>query len=293
MTRYSSWNRFAVRYIIPYSDCPENGIEALCYAFEEVFAEKVRALTERLRPRDLYDVVHLHRRADLQPDRRLVRSTLARKCEFKGIPVPTFNSLQNHPGHAELQAEWENMLAHRCPCSRLSINSGPNCRLPSRGWKKRPSKSPRRQSPFPSMRMPRGARRLWPAPGVTRCRWRQSGSQPPIGFALTWATTVLTARSNLTPCDGLKREICLYAVRHDNGQARSYRVDRIESATPTRTPFVPRYAIELTESGPLSVPDTADRSSASASAFGFRQSTEGNDSDPEQLQHERPYLCLR
>ena len=29
---------------------------ARCYSYEEVFAEKVRALAERARPRDLYDV---------------------------------------------------------------------------------------------------------------------------------------------------------------------------------------------------------------------------------------------
>lgn len=36
-----------------------------CYAFVEVFAEKLRALGQRTRPRDLYDVVNLYRRAEL------------------------------------------------------------------------------------------------------------------------------------------------------------------------------------------------------------------------------------
>jgi predicted nucleotidyltransferase component of viral defense system len=45
----------------PYSDLPEGGISARCYAYEEVFGEKVRALAERTRPRDLYDVVNLFR----------------------------------------------------------------------------------------------------------------------------------------------------------------------------------------------------------------------------------------
>ena len=58
----------------PYSDLPEGGIHVLSYSFEEVFAEKMRALAERQRPRDLYDVVHLYRRQDLQADRALVRS---------------------------------------------------------------------------------------------------------------------------------------------------------------------------------------------------------------------------
>ena len=37
----------------PYSDRPEDGIWANCYAYEEAFEEKLRALGERTRPRDL------------------------------------------------------------------------------------------------------------------------------------------------------------------------------------------------------------------------------------------------
>jgi predicted nucleotidyltransferase component of viral defense system len=254
----------------PYSDCPENGIEALCYAFEEVFAEKVRALTERLRPRDLYDVVHLHRRADLQPDRGLVRSTLARKCEFKGIPVPTFNALQNHTGHAELQAEWENMLAHQLPV------------LPpfDQFWN---------ELPAAFAWLEETAEHIVPAAiavsADTDVTWRAPAMASAWGYSVPLEAIRFAAANRLCVdlgYDGSHRviepyslrrtkagDIVLYAVRHDNGQPRAYRVDRIESAAATRTPFVPRYAIELTESGPVSVPDTANRSSMSA--FGFKQ----------------------
>jgi Nucleotidyl transferase AbiEii toxin, Type IV TA system/X-Pro dipeptidyl-peptidase (S15 family) len=37
------------------------------YCFEEVFAEKLRAMGERSRPRDLYDIVNLYRRPASQP----------------------------------------------------------------------------------------------------------------------------------------------------------------------------------------------------------------------------------
>lgn len=36
-----------------YSDCPENGISIQAYSYAEIFAEKIRALKERTRPRDL------------------------------------------------------------------------------------------------------------------------------------------------------------------------------------------------------------------------------------------------
>ena len=44
-----------------YSDNPSDGIHVNCYSYPEVFDEKVRALGERGRPRDLYDVTLLSR----------------------------------------------------------------------------------------------------------------------------------------------------------------------------------------------------------------------------------------
>ncbi|MFV1984351.1 MAG: nucleotidyl transferase AbiEii/AbiGii toxin family protein [Thiohalomonadales bacterium] len=99
----------------PYSDRPEEGIHIFCCAFEEVFAEKMRALAERERPRDLYDVVHLYRRDGVNPDRTLILDTLAKKCQFKNIDVPTIESLSNQPQRQDIENDWENMLAHQLP----------------------------------------------------------------------------------------------------------------------------------------------------------------------------------
>ena len=50
----------------------------------------------------------------------------------------------------------------------------------------------------------------------------------------------------------------LGAIRSDSGDYRSYRVDRIQGATVTSQVFTPRYAVELTSTGPLTVaPSTA------------------------------------
>lgn len=66
-----------------------------CYAFEELFAEKIRAMGERSRPRDLYDIVNLFRREDLRLERELIHSTLERKCESKGIDLPTHKAVRD------------------------------------------------------------------------------------------------------------------------------------------------------------------------------------------------------
>lgn len=97
----------------PYSDRPEGGINANCYAYEEVFAEKIRAMAERLRPRDLYDVIHLYRHQDMLEDRSKISSALEKKCAIKGIAVPTFQSIANHTGKEDLIQSWEHMLKHQ------------------------------------------------------------------------------------------------------------------------------------------------------------------------------------
>ncbi len=69
----------------PYTDAPEDGIHVLSYAYEEAFGEKVRALAERTRPRDLYDVINLFRNTEARPSPSVLLDVLHQKCEFKGI----------------------------------------------------------------------------------------------------------------------------------------------------------------------------------------------------------------
>jgi len=65
----------------PYSDAPEGegGIIARCYCYEEAFAEKVRALGERARPRDLYDVINLFRHQEFHPASAVIHDVLNKK----------------------------------------------------------------------------------------------------------------------------------------------------------------------------------------------------------------------
>lgn len=46
----------------------------------------------------------------------------------------------------------------------------------------------------------------------------------------------------------------LLATRHEDGEPRSYRVDRIEGVNVTDRPYTPSYAIERSSAGPLSAP---------------------------------------
>ena len=99
----------------PYSDEPSTKIWSTCYAFEEVVAEKIRALAERARPRDLYDVIHFFRNRQIIDNLQLVYNTLTKKCSYKKIPVPTYSSIENHQKREELDSQWHHMLAHQLP----------------------------------------------------------------------------------------------------------------------------------------------------------------------------------
>ncbi len=98
-----------------YSDAPLPHEQVRCYSLTELFGEKLRALAERCRPRDLYDVVHMYRHPDLVGLAPAVASVLARKCAHAGIDVPTADSIRSSPYRAEIEREWENMLGHQLP----------------------------------------------------------------------------------------------------------------------------------------------------------------------------------
>jgi hypothetical protein len=99
----------------PYPDQLPGRGRVRCYSFEELFAEKLRAMGQRGRPRDLYDIVNLFRRTDLQAYPDLIREVLAEKCQVKGIAVPTAADFAGSPLLAELESEWGNMLGHQLP----------------------------------------------------------------------------------------------------------------------------------------------------------------------------------
>ena len=69
----------------PFSDAPSSPAaghlaHVVCYSLPELLGEKIRALAERCRPRDLYDVVHTHRHPDLIGRANDVMSSMPRLC---------------------------------------------------------------------------------------------------------------------------------------------------------------------------------------------------------------------
>jgi len=258
----------------PYSDLPEGGITARCYAYEEVFGEKVRALAERTRPRDLYDVVNLFRHDEFRPAATAVLGVLREKCRFKGISVPTFATLAGTTG--ELLADWKAMLAHQLPI------------LPpfEAFWEALPGFFAWLESGLepevlpPAPVLPGSEGELFrPAVGFLR-QQNIAGSSylEAIRFA---GVNRLCVDLDYTDKKGkrstrriepysLRRsragDILVYALRSDNGEVRAYLLHAINGARVTDQTFVPRYAVELTAGEIGAIPPTSREAVFSAPA---------------------------
>jgi len=97
-----------------YSDEPVKGIYISSYPIEEVFAEKLRALVERCRPRDLYDVIMLYHEKDNYKFSSInCLNILKEKCAYKSIDLPNIIMMENHAQKDILISQWNNMLQHQ------------------------------------------------------------------------------------------------------------------------------------------------------------------------------------
>lgn len=237
----------------PYTDRPDAGIWATCYSYEEAFGEKLRALGERTRPRDLYDVVNLYRHTDSRPQAAVLRDVLQQKCDYKAIPVPTLKEIQPH--RQALEAMWSDMLAHQLPFLP-PLNDFWDALPEIFTWIQGGGESPQRAI-------------IERAAGEVAVRARMLPLSIPASARSTLEIIRFAAANHLCvdlTYDAGERRIepyslrqtaegnyVLHAVRADSGEHRSYRVDRMVRAAMTSQVFTPRYDVELTSTGPLTV----------------------------------------
>ena len=237
----------------PYPDgLPEPG-SVRCYSFEEVFAEKIRAMGERGRPRDLYDIVNLFWRGDLRAHGPLIRETLAEKCRTKGVPVPTLAALEGAATRADLEAEWANMLGHQLPALPPFATfwaEVPNLLAWLDGTAEAGTLAPIAAGTDEDA--------TW-SPPATAWTWGMGVALEPIRFAASnrlcvelgyhGSRRVIEPYSLRRTRDGF---LLLHALRADNRQHRSYRVEQIQSVNVTTRPFRPVYRVEFAASGSMS-----------------------------------------
>ena len=232
----------------PYSDAASIAIEVTAYSIAELLAEKIRALVERCRPRDLYDVISIYRHRDLVGDPGPVRVALARKCAHAGVPVPNSATIVASPFREELDQEWASMLAHQLP------------HLPPVGeyWSAVQAMFDWLEgAPQPVLRRAETREALDPAwtPPKSMVSW----DGRPLDRIRYAGSNRLKVELDYRAEEGRWgwRRVEPYAFRltqegnmilfvvNDRGQLRSYRTDRIAGVRVTDEPFIPSYLIEF------------------------------------------------
>ncbi len=232
-----------------YSDTPQNGIHINCYAYPEVFGEKVRALGERGRPRDLYDVINLFRNDHL-PAASVIQDVLSQKCAYKDIGVPGMGDMEGY--EEAMRGNWEPMLVHQMPSlPALEIY-----------WDALPEFFKWLEGKVVREAVALGAisaegQVYRPVYGHLGLRTQSGSSLEIIRFAagnrlcvdLDYTDNSGRRSSRIMEPYSLRRakngNILLYAVRTEDGQIRAYKINQINDASITNRVFVPRYQVEL------------------------------------------------
>ena len=265
----------------PYPDQPSPSGAVNCYSFLELFAEKIRAMGERSRPRDLYDIINLYWHPDLTVDPVALRETLVKKCNAKSVPVPTLRILEASPFRAELESEWSSMLAHQIPVLPPFQHFWGELNGLFR-WIS--GEIPRPASPFPAAPENSGiVDPTWSAPPAMDV-WRAHIPLEQVRFAAANHLCVeLGYKGSVRTIEpySLRRarngNILLYGIKVESRVWWSYSVGKIESVRVTATPFRPIVQVEFSATGPLSIPQTPRRqfvSHSSSSSSGTKYTIE-------------------
>jgi len=235
----------------PFRDALPGKKEIQCYSFEEIFAEKIRAMGERCRPRDLYDIINLfHNNIFDKPS--IISETLEKKCASKGIPLVTLDSIINSDYKKELISEWENMLAHQLPTLppfEEFWNELPEL-FKWLGGESKPEKL--RNIPHTHVQGVGEEDLAW-QPSPTIQSWNVGIPLEKIRFAGMNHLCInlgYQGTTRLIEPYSIRRtqddNYVLHAVKSETGESRTYRIDRIQSIEVTSKMFKPRYNIELT-----------------------------------------------
>lgn len=234
----------------PYSDQPLPVHGVYCYTIVELFAEKLRALAERCRPRDLYDVVHMHRHPDLIGRAEEVAHRLEGKCAHAGIDVPTLVAIRSSEFRETIEDQWVNMLGHQLPQPTPSFHEFWGALGDVFAWlsgKLVVPVLPRAEEP--------GLDPTWTAPRAIRS-WNVGFPLELIRYA---GANRLKVEIDYRAAEGRRgpRVVEPYSLRisqagdvrlmvvNDRGWIRSYRLDRIAGVRATSETFVPRYLVEF------------------------------------------------
>ena len=226
-----------------------------CYSFEEVFAEKIRAMAQRARPRDLYDIVNLFRRNDLRLYPEVIRLTLEREMRRQEHRRPDRRGLHRL---AAARRRWRptgpTCSATSCPHCR---RSGVPRELPvsSAGSTARSSSRHCRQC----RSRPTRTLVVTAANGRDLAGWGAAGdacaSPPPTTSSSSSTTTGGRVSSSRTHFAAPVLDASSFTPSAPTEAAIAHTAWTRSTVYGSRpTPFTPRFPIEFSAHGPLHAP---------------------------------------
>ncbi len=243
----------------PYPDDLPDGATVLAYSLDELLAEKTRALYERTRPRDLYDVVYLLENRPDAFDLRQVHELFRRKCAVKGLEFPSCATLLRIVEDSEeLRTEWAKMLANQLP--ELPELDDVRPRLPGLlAWIDQPAAVPIEAmlSPGPAppeavLVAPAGIQ-YWGGAPLETIRFA-GANRLLLEFTYDGTPRLVEPYSLRQAATG---NLLLYCWEQGDNHIKAFNIAKMAAVRPTRTPFQPRYRIEFIPGGPIAVPPTS------------------------------------
>jgi predicted nucleotidyltransferase component of viral defense system len=233
----------------PYPDALPSGATVACYSLAELYAEKTRALLERTRPRDLYDVAHLGERHD---EVRLedVRAVFRKKCESKGFAAPSASTLMTVVDASdELRSEWANMLGHQLP-ALPSVDHMLERVRNLVAWIDEPTAPAVPVAPRPSVPLrrlettfaPRGGH-YWGGGASLEIVRFAGANQLMVEFTYHGKRRLAEPYSLRRPATG---NLLLYAWEQGATTIKAFNTPEMHDVAATNVPFDPRYRVEFT-----------------------------------------------
>ncbi len=257
----------------PYPDASPDGATIRAYSLDELLAEKARALFERTRPRDLYDVVFiLENQSDaLRLDR--VRTLFVEKCRTKQLAAPSQTAFMRHiESEAELRSEWTNMLGHQLP--QLPTLDSMMTRVPALlGWVEAPVPAPAAR--LAAVPAPAGQSLVAPS-GI---QYSGTGSVfEQVRFAGSNRLKIefdYDGKHRLAEPYSFRRaetgNALLYAWEDGSTHIKAFNVSKIHGLHVSQVTFAPRYRIEFTSGGSTPILAMPQRTRTSRNVYRTRR----------------------
>ena len=244
------------RILHPYPDDLPADALVHTYSMEELMAEKVRALCERCRPRDLYDVVYVLGDSSHGIDLPHTREVFEEKCAAKQLACPSVSEIVAlTERNDELHAEWANMLAHQLP--QLPPIDGMLGRLAEALAWLTPVPTAVAAAPPP---LPAPGTETIIAPDSARV-WRSAVPLEAVRFAGAnhlLIRFVYSGKTRTLEPYSLRRSgrgnLLLYGWELESGQIKAFDVAKISQLSTTDRPFTPRYRVEFSPGAALAAP---------------------------------------